>query len=216
MKRTLIIFLRVLLITGCAGIFLIGAIRIAMILVSRPAISLHQDAEPVAVVIVPGAGLNRDGTPSLPLRDRVDSAVALYQAGKAQKILMSGDNSTVSYNEPEAMRQYALEQGVPDEDIVLDYAGRRTYDTCLRARLIFGLDKAAITTQAYHLHRAVFLCQALGIDILGIPVEESRYQPSRFLFWNFREVLASAAAFWDVYIKAPEVILGEPEPIQLP
>ena len=109
------------------------------------------------VVIVFGAGLRRDGTPTTVLRDRVETAAELYRQGKVEKLLMSGDNRFVDYNEPEAMRQYALQLGIPDEDIVLDYAGRRTYDTCYRAGAIFGVKKVILVTQLFHLPRAIYL-----------------------------------------------------------
>ncbi|HAE85642.1 MAG TPA: hypothetical protein DCG78_03940 [Anaerolineaceae bacterium] len=206
-------FLRILLIIACVGFFVLGLSRIAIILSTQTKI-VEADAAPAKpVVIVPGAGLNLDGTPSAPLRDRVEAAAELYFAGKAQKILMSGDNRFINYNEPESMRQYALVLGVPDEDIVLDYAGRSTYDTCYRAKAIFGVEDALIVTQAYHLPRAVYLCDHLGVKITGIPVEQSRYVRSRYLFWNFREAFASLAAMWDIHIAKPLPVLGEPEPI---
>jgi vancomycin permeability regulator SanA len=206
-------FLRILLIIACVGIFGLGLSRIAIILSTQTKI-VEADAAPAKpVVIVPGAGLNPDGTPSAPLRDRVEAAAELYFAGKAQKILMSGDNRFINYNEPESMRQYALVLGVPDEDIVLDYAGRSTYDTCYRAKAIFGVEDALIVTQAYHLPRAVYLCDHLGVKITGIPVEQSRYVRSRYLFWNFREAFASLAAMWDIHIAKPLPVLGDPEPI---
>lgn len=206
-------FLRILLIIACVGFFVLGLSRIAIILSTQTKI-VEADAAPAnPVVIVPGAGLNPDGTPSTPLRDRVEAAAELYFAGKAQKILMSGDNRFINYNEPESMRQYALVLGVPDEDIVLDYAGRSTYDTCYRAKAIFGVEDALIVTQAYHLPRAVYLCDHLGVKITGIPVEQSRYVRSRYLFWNFREAFASLAAMWDIHIAKPLPVLGDPEPI---
>lgn len=206
-------FLRILLIFACVGFFVLGLSRIAIILSTQTKI-VEADAAPAKpVVIVPGAGLNPDGTPSAPLRDRVEAAAELYFAGKAQKILMSGDNRFINYNEPESMRQYALVLGVPDEDIVLDYAGRSTYDTCYRAKAIFGVEDALIVTQAYHLPRAVYLCDHLGVKITGIPVEQSRYVRSRYLFWNFREAFASLAAMWDIHIAKPLPVLGDPEPI---
>ena len=110
-------------------------------------------SKPVAIIF--GAGLNRNGQPTVILKDRVETGAQLYHAGKVQKLLMSGDNRFKNYNEPEAMRQYALTLGVPDSAIVLDYAGRRTYDTCYRARAIFGLDSALLVTQAFHLPRAL-------------------------------------------------------------
>ncbi len=206
-------FLRVLLVCSCVVFFLVAFLRLGMIFyASRKTVGISA-VIPAQVVIVPGAGLSADGTPSAPLRDRVQAAVDLYQAGKVQKILMSGDNSTVYYNEPESMRQYALSLGVPDVDIVLDYAGRRTYDTCYRAREIFGIETAVITTQPYHLPRAVFLCDRLNINIQGVEVEQSRYVRARYIFWQVREVFATLAAVWDVYVSKPLPILGQPEPI---
>ena len=125
--------LRILLIIACVCFFILGISRIAIILSTQAKIVEADIAPAKPVVIVPGAGLNPDGTPSAPLRDRVKTAAELYFAGKAQKILMSGDNRFINYNEPESMRQYALTLGVPDEDIVLDYAGRSTYDTCYQS-----------------------------------------------------------------------------------
>jgi len=205
--------LRILVIIICAAVFVLGFTRIAMILSTQSKIVETEAAPVVPVVIVPGAGLNPDGTPSTPLRDRVKAAVELYLAGKAQKILMSGDNRFINYNEPESMRQYALSLGMPAEDIVLDYAGRSTYDTCYRAKAIFDVERAIIVTQAYHLPRAVFLCGHLGLEITGVPVEQSPYVRARYLFWNFREAFASLAAVWDVYVAKPLPVLGEPEPI---
>ncbi len=166
-----------------------------------------------AVVLVPGAGLNAVGGPSAPLKDRLDAAIQLYRDGKVEKLLLSGDNSSIHYNEPGAMQTYAIEAGIPEEDLVLDFAGQRTYDSCYRARHIFGLDELIVVTQAYHLPRAIFLCENLGLDVAGIPVEQSRYIRSRYLFWNIREVFASIVAWTDVFITKPLPILGEFEPI---
>lgn len=168
-------------------------------------------AERVAIVF--GAGLARDGSPTAILRDRVETAVQLYWSGKVQKLLLSGDNRFASYNEPEAMRQYALSLGVPDDVIVLDYAGRRTYDTCFRAKAIFGLDSVLLVTQQFHLPRALFLCNALGLKAAGVEADNRRYWPLSLLVWNVREILATVSAFVDVYITKPIPVLGSPEPI---
>jgi SanA protein len=165
------------------------------------------------VAIVFGAGLRRDGTPTAILRDRVETAAQLYFSGKAQKLLMSGDNRFVNYNEPEAMRQYALSLGVPDADIVLDYAGRRTYDTCYRAKAIFGLESALLVTQSFHLPRALFLCNALGVKASGVEADNFYYLKRSRLIWNVRELFATLTAFVDVYISKPLPALGEPQPI---
>ncbi len=206
-------FLQFVLITIFLGFLLLGTVRIAFIIATKNQIINFNEATIKSAVIVPGAGLNADGTPSNPLKDRVDTAINLYKAGKVQKILLSGDNRFEYYNEPEAMRQYALSHGVPDSDLVLDYAGRSTYETCYRAKAIFYLDDAYIVTQAYHLPRAVFLCRQLGLNAEGVAVEQSRYIRERYLFWNFREVFATMAAAWEVFITKPLPVLGEPEPI---
>ncbi len=173
--------------------------------------ALNVPIRPVAIVF--GAGLRWDGTPTAILRDRIVSAVALYKMGKVSKLLMSGDNRTTSYNEPEAMRQYALELGVPDTDIILDYAGLRTYDTCYRARHIFGIDKATLVTQDFHMPRSLYTCNALGIDAIGVAANNQRYRRSSLVFWDLREAFASLVALWEVNVFPPTPILGRPEPI---
>jgi SanA protein len=165
------------------------------------------------LAIVFGAGLRRDGSPTMVLGDRVDAAAELYFAGKVEKLLMSGDNSTIYYNEPEAMRQYAIKLGVPDKDIVLDYAGRRTYDTCYRAREIFQVNKVILVTQAFHLPRALYLCNKLGVDSVGVASDRNYYRKITRFFWNFRELPATLTALIEVHITRPLPILGEPEPI---
>ncbi len=168
---------------------------------------------PVRVALVFGAGLLRDGSAGPVLRDRVETAVYLYQQGKVQKLLMSGDNRFVEYNEPEAMRQYALDLGVPDKDITLDYAGRRTYDTCYRAAAIFQVEQAILVTQNFHLPRALFLCNALGVESAGVEANNTYFLKRSRLYWNFREVFATVQAVWDVLIAKPLPALGDPEPI---
>ncbi len=206
-------YLKTFLFVFLIVFFLLGGFRVAMLLISEPLIKSYEDIQAMPVVMVPGAGLLRDGTPSSPLRDRLDAAAQLYRDGKVQKILLTGDNRFVNYNEPGAMRNYLIQAGIPEEDLVLDYAGRRTYDSCYRAKAIFGLDEIIIVTQPYHLPRAVFLCDKLGLETQGLPIEQSEYIRSRFLFWNFREIFATLAAYWDIYISKPLPVLGEPEPI---
>jgi SanA protein len=167
-------------------------------------------AERVAIVF--GAGLTRDGYPTPILRDRVETAVALYFKGKAEKLLMSGDNRFVNYDEPTAMKEYAMQLGVPQDAIVLDYAGRRTYDTCYRAKEIFGVKSAILVTQRFHLSRALFLCNALGLPATGVEADRRVYRRSSMLFWNLREQLATLGAVWDVLLR-PRPVLGNREPI---
>jgi SanA protein len=111
------------------------------------------------------------------------------------------------------MRQYAISLGVPDNAIAMDYAGRRTYDTCYRAKAIFGMESALLVTQKFHLPRALFLCNALGLDAYGVEANNRNYWRGSLLIWNFREQLATVGAFLDVYVNSPLPVLGEPEPL---
>ena len=150
------------------------------------------------------------------LRDRVSTAAELYKAGKVDKLLMSGDNSTLSYNEPGAMKKYAMQLGIPEEAIVLDYAGRRTYDTCYRAKVIFGVTDATLVTQDYHLPRALIICQNIGLKAVGVSADRRTYTRLTYIYWRLREIPATFTAFIDVFITHPEPILGDPLPIYPP
>ena len=161
--------------------------------------------------IVFGAGI-RNGLPSAMLQDRIASATDLYKAGKVSKLLMSGDNREVNYNEPAVMRQAALMLGVPDADIVLDYAGRSTYETCYRARDIFGLSHAVLVTQEFHLDRAMLICDALGVQSVGLVADRRAYRGTNW--YAFREVAATMKALIDLYVTQPLPILGEQLPIR--
>jgi SanA protein len=187
--------------------------RLLTALYSLPRAYNLQSVPPRPVAIVFGAGLWRDGTPTTVLRDRISTAAQLFFTGKIQKILMSGDNSTVYYNEPAAMKEFALGLGVPDEAIVLDYAGRRTYDTCYRARAIFAIQQAILVTQGFHLPRALFTCNALGLNAIGVASNTREYRLASLLYWNLRELPATLTAVLDVYVFRTLPILGEPEPI---
>lgn len=164
-------------------------------------------ARPIAIVF--GAGVSPTGRPSPVLAARVESAFDLYQAGKVRKLLLTGDNRFLWYNEPGAMADYLAERGVPRSDLVLDYAGRRTYDSCYRARHIFGVEQAILVTQNYHLDRALFTCNGLGIEAIGLA---SNRTGANWFYW-LRELPAVAMAWWDVYIRRPLPVMGDPLPI---
>jgi SanA protein len=166
------------------------------------------------IAIVFGAGLQHDGRPTAVLQDRVAAAAELYFAGKIEKILMSGDNRFVDYNEPGAMRAYAIELGVPEEAIVLDYAGRRTYDTCYRAKAIFGIHDAILVTQKFHLPRTLFICRSLGIESVGVIADRREYRSYALTYWRLREIPAQIVALIDVWIRHPLPVMGPIEPIE--
>ena len=165
------------------------------------------------VAIVFGAGLKTDGSVTRVLRDRVDAAAAVYFEGKVEKILVSGDNRFEYYNEPGAMYEYAVSLGIPSEDIILDYAGRRTYDTCYRAKEISGVDEAILVTQNFHLPRALFLCNNMEISAIGFNANMSYYLKSSRLVWNVRELPATLVAVINAWITHPIPVLGDKEPI---
>jgi SanA protein len=202
-------FLWILMFAVCV----LGIPRLVTELYSRSRLVDVQNAPIRKVAIVFGAGLHFDGSPTTVLKDRIATAVELYRQGKVEKILMSGDNRFIEYNEPGAMLSYALELGMPSEDVVLDFAGRRTYDTCYRAKAIFGVKKALLVTQRFHLPRAVFLCNQLGVEGIGVVSDQQRYSQSARLVWQMREVPATLVALWDVWIRHPLPVLGNPEPI---
>jgi SanA protein len=163
-------------------------------------------SEPVAIVF--GAGVWPSGRLSHALADRMETAIALYQAGKVNKLLLSGDNRFADYNEPAAMARYARQRGVPDEDLVLDYAGRRTYDSCYRARDIFGVERAVLVTQAFHLPRALYTCQQLGVEGAGVVADQRQY--IRAPWYQLREVAALSRAWLDLNLSKPRPVLGDP------
>lgn len=153
------------------------------------------DDAPVAIVF--GAGLRPDGSPSTYLRRRLDAARTLYEAGTVRVILVSGDNGSVGHDEPAAMRAYLVGNGVPSAVVVSDDAGFDTHDTCVRAHRVFGVDRAVLLTQDYHVRRAIFSCTTAGIDTQGIGVSAANVRPAQLRAWRLREVPASYKAWWD-------------------
>lgn len=188
-----------------------GIPRLVTAIISNGKIYTTSDAPLARAAVVFGAGLQRDGSPSPVLKDRVASAVHLYKLGKVEKILMSGDNRFLDYNEPAAMKTYAISLGVPEDVIVLDYAGRRTYDTCYRALHIFGLQEALLVTQNFHLPRAIFSCQGLGMQVSGVKADLRDYNSHSLRYWNLRELPATLVALWQVWVSHPLPVLGDPE-----
>jgi len=200
---------------GCSlvAVVLLGGLRLWIEHKTRDRIYVRiEDVPSRAVAIVLGAGLWADGSLTPVLADRVATAAELYQVGAVRVLLFSGDNRFMDYNEPQAMFEYAVRLGVPEDAIVLDYAGRRTYDSCYRARAIFGVDRALVVTQRFHAPRALYLCDALGVDAVAAVADRQDYTPRRFA-WETREYLAMALAWWDVNVRHPVPVLGEPLPI---
>lgn len=162
-----------------------------------------QNAPACPVAIVFGARVFADGTPSAPLRARLQTALDLYRSGRVEKLLVSGDNRRSHYNEPEAMRRWLRARGVAGVDVHCDYAGFRTLDTCARARHVWGLDRALLVTQRYHLPRALFLAQAWGLRAVGVSAGEWASRRDRL-----REHFACVMAWVDteVFCRGPRFL----------
>ncbi len=159
-------------------------------------------------IIVLGASVYPDGTPSGILQDRLDDGIALYFAGAAPKIIMSGDNGTESYNECWAMKQYAISQGVPSEDVFCDHAGFSTYETMYRARHVFGAERIVVATQTYHLYRALYDAQGVGMEAIGVPSDYGEYANQSW--YDIREVFARTKDFFQVLFSVPSTFVGDP------
>lgn len=169
--------------------------------------SEYDQMEKTKIGIVFGAGLDQNGYPSQVLAERVRVGANLYKQGIVKKLIMSGDNRYENYNEPLAMQKYAIELGVDSEDIQPDFAGRRTYDTCIRAKEVFGVNEAVLITQDFHINRALYICNKTGIESYGVIPSGSR--PVFEKYYRVRDIISLVVAFVDVKIRQPEVVLGE-------
>ncbi len=163
------------------------------------------DHAPVAIVL--GAKVKDDGEPSDILRDRLLTAIDLYRAGSVEKILVSGDDGQIEYDEVNAMRLYLLAADVDPDDIFLDHAGFDTYDSMARANKVFGVTKSIIVTQEYHLPRALYLANAFGIDAQGVAADRQTYLG--ILRYEARELLADVKAVVDVIFHVSPHFLGD-------
>lgn len=162
-------------------------------------------------ILVLGASVTSDGVPSPILQDRLDTAIDLYNKGVAPKLLLSGDNGQMVYNEVKAMQNYALEAGVDENDIYLDHAGFSTYESIYRAKYIFKVDSMIVVTQTYHLYRSLYGCRRMGITAMGAAADQYTYagQEKR----EIREVLARDKDFVKWIFKPQPTFLGDAVPI---
>ena len=190
-----------LVLLGVAALGLIGYVLVGTRSATVADVTSAPE-EPVAIVF--GAGIDSPDRLSLMLADRVQAAVQLYHEGRVHKLLMTGDNGRTSHDEPTAMQNYAMAHGVPADDIVLDYAGFSTYESCYRARTIFGITHAVLVTQAYHLPRALYTCRGLGIDVVGVGTRDwGVYSLDMMTVYTLREGPAILKALWEVNVTHP-------------
>lgn len=206
MKKSLKILLALILI--CAAL-LFGVNALVVARASGDLADAPSAAEKSAdCIMVLGAEVKPDGTPSKMLKDRLDMGIELYRQGAAPKLLMSGDDGQIEYNEVKVMLAYAVDAGVPKEDVFLDHAGFSTYESVYRARDVFGVGSMIVVTQKYHEYRALYIARSLGIDAKGVSAEEIDYAGQGYR--NFREILARDKDFFKCIAKPKPTFLGDP------
>ena len=210
LKRIIIVLL-LLFIVGIATLFVINAyvngVGKAQILTSDEAVTLSD----VDCILVLGCKVREDGAPSDMLEDRLTRGIELYNLGAAPKLLMSGDHGSEDYDEVSTMKQFAIDAGIPSEDVFMDHAGFSTYESVYRAKEIFEADKIIIVTQEYHLYRAIYIAEKLGLEAYGVASDYHTYlgQTTR----ECREILARCKDFVTTIIKHKPTYLGDVIPI---
>ncbi len=174
----------------------------------------HEEALAISdadCILVLGCQVKEDGVPSHMLEDRIKRGIALYQDGAAPKLLMSGDHGRTDYNEVGTMKSIAIDAGVPSQDVFMDHAGFSTYESLYRAKEIFGVDKVIIVTQQYHLHRALYIAQQLGIEAYGVDTGYRSYSGQAIR--DIREVAARCKDVLTTAFKVPPTYGGDAIPI---
>ena len=204
----------VILILGLMGASAVFGINGYVVYTTAPRILSPEDAarlDDVDCILVLGCLVHNDGEPSDMLADRLRRGVELYDAGAGAKLLMSGDHGRVSYNEVQSMKQYAMDRGIDASDIFMDHAGFSTYESLYRAKEVFQAKKILIVTQEYHLYRALYVAEALGLEAYGVSADYRGYtgQTAR----DIREILARNKDFLTAIFQPNPTYLGETVPI---
>ncbi len=194
-------------------VLVVAVCNLWMIASAQPVMHTLDDAHHLRgdCILVLGCGLRRDGFPSQMLRDRLDVAIEAYRMGLAPKLLMSGDHGQSDYDEVNAMKDYAMAQGVPSEDIFMDHAGFSTYESMYRAKAIFYCEKVIVVTQTYHLYRAIADARAMGMEAAGISSDLRSY--ARQWYFDLREAAARVKDTAFGILKPKPTWLGESIPI---
>lgn len=206
--------LRIAVIAVLCLLLLVGlGPNAVMLLHARSRILTPEELEPGDwdCILVLGAGLQPDGSPSPMLRERIETGIRLYEAGAAPKLLMSGDHGRADHDEVNAMKDAAIAAGIPSEDVFMDHAGFNTYDSLYRAGAIFGAERMVIVTQAYHLPRALYIAARLGLEAVGVPCDTQRYAGQ--LYRDIRELLARDKDFFQCVFLPEPTYLGEAIPL---
>lgn len=205
--------LTILSILAVMGIVTAVVINTYMIQSTKTRIITQEEAAELEAdcILVLGAGVRPNGSPSNMLEDRLLRGIELYEKGASGKLLMSGDHGRKHYDEVNVMKQFALDRGVPSEDVFMDHAGFSTYESMYRARDIFKAEKVVIVTQKYHLYRAIYAAKRLGLDAYGVASDQRVYAGQRRR--DVREVLARCKDFGTGIFKPEPTYLGEAIPV---
>lgn len=208
-KKKLLISLFLLIITGILALAFTLVINLYVkasvndkIITEDKAASIEADC-----ILVLGAGVWNNGNPSAMLEDRLLQGIKLYKNGASDRLLMSGDHGRKEYDEVNVMKQFSIDRGITSEHIFMDHAGFSTYESLYRARDIFEAKKIIIVTQKYHLYRALYIADKLGIEAYGVASNPRRYAGQMRM--SFREILARVKDFLNVIIKPEPTYLGE-------
>lgn len=197
-------------ITIIAGVVAVAGINIFVMATTASKILDVDEAsekKDVDCILVLGAGVRADGTPSKMLKDRLDKTIELYDSGVSETIIVSGDHRTKDYDEVNTMKNYLIDAGIPSECIFMDHGGLSTYDSMYRAKNIFSVKKAIIVTQKYHMYRAIYVAKSFGIDAYGVSAKEISYsgQTKR----SIRELLARIKDVGYCITKPEAVVTGD-------
>ena len=213
MKKAFLIIVKVCAALAALCVLVLGICNAVVCLSTRKRILSRDEAAGLDYdcVLVLGCGLLPDGSPSAMLSDRLDEGIALYKLGAGKKLLMSGDHGRVEYDEVSAMEARAHAASVPDEDIFKDHAGFSTYDSMYRARDVFEVKKVVIVTQGYHLYRALYIADRLGLEAVGVGADPRAYRGA--WYYSLRESVARVKDMGMCIIKAEPVVLGDVIPI---
>ncbi|WP_089155137.1 SanA/YdcF family protein [Micromonospora sp. NBS 11-29] len=213
-QRAVRLIRRLLLVAAAGVLLLTGATGASVAWIHGDAqghLFAAADVPDAPVALVLGAKVEPDGTPSPFLAGRLEIARQLYASGKVKVVLVSGDHMNWDYDEPDGMRRWLVDRGVPAEKVVLDHAGFDTYDSCARARRVFGVRRATVVTQSFHLPRAVALCRRLGVETNGVGDDSARRFAAQWRISSTREYGASVKAAADVLSGRDPVHLGRRE-----
>ncbi len=217
------------LVVRCLRALALAALALAVIVVAANAITVGTtrgnvhtvaqtaellEGQPADAVVVLGASVHADGTPSDILADRLEVAVDLYRSGAARAIIVSGDNRSSHYNESDAMKAFCVDLGVPSADVYVDHGGVGTYESMYRARHVFGAERIIVATQAYHLYRAMFAADCLGMEAWGVACDKGAYNDQAR--YSMREALARTKDFLAALLRLPVDTGGETVSLDAP